>query len=267
MKKTERESARKKSSNPTNSVTSSHAEQNQTPSLLEQAMERLNWQEVKELINVSRGIGTPGQAMQDYARRIVGGTEIKTVDDEELLESFGTTDKYFVRGLIGQILKAGSIGGDTTPGIGGDAYDFAMAVLRGVKPKDQIAAMLATQMAGTHMAIMDYFNRLARAEHLHTHDCGERVLNKLLRVFVMQTETLNRYQTGDQQKVTVQNVSVSEFGQAIVANVTQDALERPAEMPALTHLKQEAMPPLSGLDADLETQYQAADGTRTKSTP
>jgi hypothetical protein len=38
-------------------------------------------------------------------------------------------------------------------------------------------------------------------------------------------EALKRYRSGGEQKVTVQHVSVSEGGQAIVGNVTQDARE------------------------------------------
>jgi hypothetical protein len=194
---------------------------------------------------MSKGIGTPGQAMVEHARRIVGSTEIRTVDDKELLETFGTTDKYFARGLIGQILTMGSIRGDTS-GMGGDGYDFAVSVLRGVKPKDQIAAMLATQMAATHMAVIKYINRLAREEFPELHDSEERTLNKLLRVFVMQVEAFTRYQNGGEQKVTVQQVSVSEGSQAIVGNVTQNALAKPAgETPALTDARQPAMSPIS----------------------
>jgi hypothetical protein len=232
--------------------------------LLEQAMEQLDWQEVKEFIKMSRGIGTPGQAMVDYARRIVGSTEIRIVDDKELLETFGTTDKYFARGLIGQILTMGSIRGDKS-GMGGDGYDFAVSVLRGVKPKDQIAAMLATQMTATHMAIIKYINRLACEEYLELHDSEERTLNKLLRAFVMQFEAFTRYQNGGERSVTVQNVSVSEFGQASVGNVTQGAVKQPAEMPALTQSNQEAMPPLGGLESDLETQTAYGTGTKPAS--
>jgi hypothetical protein len=65
---------------PANDVTPSQSAKNATP-LLAEAVGALSWQEVKDLINMSRGIGTPGQAMQDYARRIVGSTDIKTVDD------------------------------------------------------------------------------------------------------------------------------------------------------------------------------------------
>ena len=208
-------------------------------------MEQLDLQEVKELINMSRGIGTPGQAMVDYARRIVGHTDIQTVDDKELLETFGTTDRYFIRGLIGQILTMGSIRGDTS-GTGGDGYDFAVSLLRGKKPKDQIAAMLLTQMAATHMANIRFIDRLACSEHIETHDLHERTLNKLLRVFVAQVEAFNRYQNGGEQKVTVQQVSVSEGSQAIVGNVTQNALAKPAgETPALTDARQPAMPPIN----------------------
>ena len=38
-------------------------------------------------------------------------------------------------------------------------------------------------------------------------------------------DTLKRYRTGGEQKVTVQHVSVNEGGQAIVANMTQDTRE------------------------------------------
>ena len=44
-------------------------------------------------------------------------------------------------------------------------------------------------------------------------------------------EALKRYRTGGEQKVTVQHVSVSEGGQAIVGNVTQGAAA-PAKAPA-----------------------------------
>jgi hypothetical protein len=59
----------------------------------------------------------------------------------------------------------------------------------------------------------------------------------------MQLEAINRLESGGEQKVTVQNVSVSEGGQAIVGNVTQGAREKPAEKtPSLTDARQAAMP-------------------------
>jgi len=99
-----------------NGVTPSHAAKNQAPSLLEQATGALSWQDVKDLINMSRGIGTPAQALQKYAKKIVGNTDIDTVDEKQLIEAFGTTDRYFARGLLGQAIKAGSIGGNSRSG-------------------------------------------------------------------------------------------------------------------------------------------------------
>jgi hypothetical protein len=63
----------------------------------------------------------------------------------------------------------------------------------------------------------------------------------------MQMEALKRYRTGGEQKVTVQHVSVSEGGQAIVGNVTPPAggtaSEKPmTTTPALTDSRQQAMP-------------------------
>jgi hypothetical protein len=59
-------------------------------------------------------------------------------------------------------------------------------------------------------------------------------------------EALKRYRTGGEQKVTVQHVSVSEGGQAIVGNVTQAAHGATPEKaanstPALSHSKQRPM--------------------------
>jgi hypothetical protein len=65
----------------------------------------------------------------------------------------------------------------------------------------------------------------------------------------MQLEALKRYRTGGEQKVTVQHVSVSEGGQAIVGNVTQEARstapQKPvATTPALSDARQQAMSPV-----------------------
>jgi hypothetical protein len=60
-------------------------------------------------------------------------------------------------------------------------------------------------------------------------------------------EALKRYRTGGEQKVTVQHVSVSEGGQAIVGNVTQASREKApdktaAPRPALTDANAAPMP-------------------------
>jgi hypothetical protein len=48
----------------------------------------------------------------------------------------------------------------------------------------------------------------------------------------MQMEALKRYRAGAEQKVTLQNVSVADGGQAIVGNVTQVPREKGQEQAA-----------------------------------
>lgn len=96
-----------------------------------------------------------------------------------------------------------------------------LAVVKGIQPQDQIEAMLAAQMAAVHVATMTFARRLAHIENIPQQDSAERAFNKLARTFAAQIEALKRYRTGGEQKVTVQHVTVSEGGQAIVGNVTQ----------------------------------------------
>jgi hypothetical protein len=120
-------------------------------------------------------------------------------------------------------------------------------LLDGIKPRDQIEAMLAAQMAAVHVATMTFARRLAHVENIPQQDSAERAFNKLARTFTTQMEALKRYRTGGEQKITVQHVSVGEGGQAIVGNVTQRAPEpHPAVATtpplALAHSKQAPMP-------------------------
>ena len=118
------------------------------------------------------------------------------------------------------------------------SVNFMLAVIKGIKPRDHLEAMLAGQMAAIHMATMTFTGLLAHVENIPQQDSAERALNKLARTYASQMEALKRYRTGGEQKVTVQHVSVSEGGQAIVGNVTQGCgryREKPANTtPALT---------------------------------
>jgi hypothetical protein len=133
------------------------------------------------------------------------------------MDGLGTSDPDFYGGLLNQLCNAGSRG--SKPDEGG--INFMFAVIKGIQPRDQVEAMLAAQMAAVHMAAMTLARRLARVEDIRQQDSAERAFNKLTRTFAAQMEALKRYQTGGEQKVTVQHVTVSEGGQAIVGNVTQ----------------------------------------------
>ena len=135
-----------------------------------------------------------------------------------MMESLGSAGSDFVDGLLAQ---AGLICRDD---LGTNEYErqlnFILSVVRSIKPRDEIEAMLGAQMATVHMASMTFARRLAHVDNIAQQDSAERAFNKLTRTFTTQVEALKRYRTGGEQRVTVQHVNVNEGGQAIVGNVS-----------------------------------------------
>jgi hypothetical protein len=147
-----------------------------------------------------------------------------------LMEAVGTTDRDFFLGFVTQLANAD--GGKTDE----LRLNFMLSVVKGIKPRDQIEAMLAAQMAAVHATTMKFFPILAEADHIMHRDSAERTLNRLMRTFVSQMEALKRYRTGGEQTVTVQHVNVGEGGQAIVGNVTQERREEAPAKPVASPL-------------------------------
>jgi len=162
-----------------------------------------------------------------------------------LMEALGTADYDFFHGLLLQLSNGSLRGGQVDERL----LNFMLSVIKGIKPRDQIEIMLAAQMAAIHDAIMTFTRRLAQVETIQQQDSAERALNKLSRTFAVQMEALTRYRTGGEQKVTVQQVSVSEGGQAIVGNVTQAAREaapeRGPKAPALVSFERRPAMPIT----------------------
>ena len=134
-----------------------------------------------------------------------------------LQSATGASSSEFLDGLLIQMSSAASRGAETN-----DAdLNFMLSVVADIEPRDQLEAMLATQMAAVHMATMTFAQRLARVENIPQQDSAEKAFNKLARTFATQMEALKKYRTGGQQKMTVEHVTVNEGGQAIVGNVSQ----------------------------------------------
>jgi hypothetical protein len=134
------------------------------------------------------------------------------------MRAMGSTDRDFFDGLLLQIVNAGQGKGRSE-----NTVDFMLAVIKGIKPTDQIEAMLAAQMAAVHMASMTFARRLAHVDTIQQQDSAQNAFNKLTRTFAAQAEALKRYRSGGEQKMTVQHVHVAEGGQAIVGNVSTPA--------------------------------------------
>jgi hypothetical protein len=162
------------------------------------------------------------------------------------MKALGTADRDFVKGLFGQLMAASARGADR---LDGEWLFFALSLLKDVKPGDGLAAMQIAQMAAVHAAMMRISGNLGQATQPPNLDSAVRAINQLARTYTAQLEALKRYRTGNEQKVTVQNVSVTEGGQAIVGNFTQatpaTAPQERANAPALTDARRPAMEVLS----------------------
>ena len=161
------------------------------------------------------------QAKRQAPRIRMVGKKMHVVHEDEaagcqhLMRALGTDSADFMAGVLSQLANAVSPGKDAD----GAAINFALAVIAGVEPKDELETMLAMQMAAVHMATMTFTRRLAHVETIAQQDSAERALNRLMRTYVAQLEALKRYRTGGEQKVLVQHVNVNDGGQAIVGTV------------------------------------------------
>jgi hypothetical protein len=106
--------------------------------------------------------------------------------------------------------------------IDGKAVNAALAAIDGIRPQNEIEAMLAVQMAATHALTMKYSTLLhsGKIETIPQQDSAALTLSRLQRAFATQIETLSNMRRGGRQKVIVEHVHVYPGGKAIVGNVT-----------------------------------------------
>jgi hypothetical protein len=150
------------------------------------------------------------------------------VGDALIAEAIGTSDLDFYCGLRDQLARAALCAGK----IEESSLNFLVSVIKGIQPKDHLEAMLAAQTAAVHVASMDMARRLSLAQTLEERDSAAGALSKLARTFAMQMDTLKRYRSSGEQKVTVNNVSVGKGGQAVVGDIAalREASDASAQM-------------------------------------
>ena len=88
-------------------------------------------------------------------------------DVERLIETLGTTDRDFIWGLTQQLIHVGDC-------FNFNGLSFMFAVIKSIKPNDQLEAMLAAQMAAIHLTMMTFAARLTEVENIPQQDSTER---------------------------------------------------------------------------------------------
>ena len=136
-----------------------------------------------------------------------------------MANALGVADREAMHGILRQLVKA-SVSGESPDEVN---LSFMISMVKSIKPRDSIEAMLVAQMVSVHVMAMRCAHHLANADDLAQHDSAARALGRLARTFPAQIEALNRYRSQGEPAITVQNVSVGDGGKAIVGNVTQHA--------------------------------------------
>jgi hypothetical protein len=174
--------------------------------------------------------------------------------DYRLADAFGTRSLQFAYSMLkglGKATEDHSLNHGLLPGSPDQlALNAALAVIDGVRPKDEIEAMLAAHMAVTNIALLELGARTREAIAGHPYegngikrlDVLGNLTNKFMRTYTMQVEALARERRKGDQNIRVKHVHVYADGQAIVGNVShrggrgtakneQRAYERAQEKP------------------------------------
>jgi hypothetical protein len=139
--------------------------------------------------------------------------------EQLMADALGVADREAMHGILRQLVKA-SVSGENPDEVN---LAFMISMVKSIKPRDSVEAMLVAQMVSVHVMAMRCAHHLAHADDLAQHDSAARALGRLARTFPAQIEALNRYRSQGEPAITVQNVSVADGGKAIVGNVTQHA--------------------------------------------
>jgi hypothetical protein len=177
-------------------------------------------------LNKATAIAAASQTKPAAAARVKLSSRGFSIDhpDSELGEqlmadALGVADRDAMRGILKQLVKA-SVNGQKPDAVN---LSFMIAMVKSIKPRDAVEAMLVAQMVSVHVMAMRCAYHLANADDVARQDSAGRVLGRLARTFPAQMEALNRYRNNGEPAITVQNVSVQDGGKAIVGNVTQHA--------------------------------------------
>jgi hypothetical protein len=139
----------------------------------------------------------------------------------EMFEMFGVAElciqQYLTVQIMGNFRTAA--GQEATPDQQQTARRTAWAMLREIRPRDQIEVMLALQMIAVHNVAMEATaGALLEKSPEARQECANRAA-RMLRIFPAQMEALKKHRGSGQQQITIKHVNVNEGGQAIVGHI------------------------------------------------
>src|SRR5882757_5564002 len=108
--------------------------------------------------------------------------------EQLMANALGVADRDAMHGILRQLVKA-SVNGGKPDEVN---LSFMISMVKSIRPRDSIEAMLVAQMVSVHVMAMRCAHHLADADDLAQQDSAGRALGRLARTFPAQIEALNR---------------------------------------------------------------------------
>jgi hypothetical protein len=131
-----------------------------------------------------------------------------------VLDAFGTLSPNFAALILSQLIAL--IGGDEQCEVHVNA---ALAVVDGLKPRNEAEALLALQMVAAHLGAMRCLSLSGQAQQLVQFQVHGELANKFMRTYALHLETLSKLRRGGEQNMKVEHVYVYQGGQAVVGDI------------------------------------------------
>ena len=163
-----------------------------------------------------------GLKFQVYRTRSNAYVFIDEQDALRVMPEFGSSDPDFVIPLIRQIAKLGIKGNN----FDSEVIKFALSFVRGIRPRDQIGALLGAHMVAVHLELLFNVSRVNQAQFMQYNEEEEkadRAVSRLTRTFMALAEAFDRHQNGGEQKLTVRHTTVAQDGRATADHASPDS--------------------------------------------
>jgi hypothetical protein len=134
------------------------------------------------------------------------------------MRSLGTKNEKAAQWLLDMLFNAAAPTTVSKSTIEGE-LNGALSLLQEIAPRDEIEAMLVSQMIVTHLMVAKQARRLHSATTIPQLEANGSLLTKLQRTFIAQLEALQRYRGKAPQQVRVEHVHIHEGGHAIVGAI------------------------------------------------
>jgi hypothetical protein len=130
--------------------------------------------------------------------------EFNEEDFARVMSEFGSSDPDFVFPLLRRIGKLGIKGKNWHP----DIIKFAISFIRGIRPREQVNALLGFLMMTVHETIMVNYGRINQARVMQNNEEEEdaqRAVDRLMRTLIRSVDEFNRHQNRGEQKLAGAN--------------------------------------------------------------